>query len=301
MPRMTKKASKVTEADFPAGLVTAARSLAEPADFYRGRRRTGREVPDNILLFHRRRAAALKDPGIGKAFHQRHVLIVPLAGAGRVVTDSQALALKPGVCALIPPYHFHHYTGFAAAGIDWLFVTFVYAGAAPRRGIPRTLAMSPEAWRMLAAVVRDFEDQQSGASADRLAWRLALLIEELRATQRPKEAGAASGAGLLVKISAVAAERLGQPPSLHELGRLLGLSTSHLRQQFLREAGLSLGRFLREFRLRHAAELLASGRANVSEAAALCGWDTPYAFSRAFRNYWGRTPKTFALANRRTG
>jgi AraC family transcriptional regulator len=301
MPRMTKKTSKMTEADSPAAIVAKARALAEPADFYRGRKRTGHELPDNILLFHRANAAALRNPSIGKAFHQRHVLIVPLVGSGRVVTDMNALALEPGTCALIPPFHFHHYTGFASANIEWLFITFAYATVAPQRGVPVATTATSDFWPLLAAVVRDFEDRHDPASADRLSWRLALLLDQLRGGRRPAkdEGERAAGDQILATVSALAAERLSTPISLDEIARTLGLSASHLRQQFLRAAGVSLGRFLREFRLRHAAEILAAGRANVTEAAAICGWDTPYAFSRAFRNYWGRAPKSFALERRR--
>lgn len=296
-----KKASVVTGHGGPTVVAPLARVLAEPADFYAGRRHLDQRLPDNILLFHRQRAAALVNPTAAKAFHQRHVLIVPLQGSGKVVADARAIPLSPGRCVLIPPFQFHHYTAFAQPDIDWLFVTFTYGGHPLPRDATEMFSVGGSFWTDLRELILGFSDDTSPRASARLAWRLALVLDCLVPTT-PAKAG--SGATvrsekLLGQVSNLAAAHLREPLSVPQMAQKLGYSSSHLRQRFHQVAGISLGRFLREFRLRHAAELLATGQANVTEASAACGWDTPYAFSRAFRHYWGRAPKAFALAHRK--
>lgn len=300
MPRLMKKASIVTTLESAGGVVTLARALAEPADFYAGRRHVEHRLPDNILLFHRQRAAELTNPTAAKAFHQRHVLIVPLRGSGRVVAEARSILLSPGRCVLIAPFQFHHYTAFSQPDIDWLFVTFTYGGHQLPRSATEVFSVGGSFCADLTELILSFGDDTPVKNPARLAWRLALVLDSLVPVSASKAGTVATvrSEKLLLQVSALAAAHLGEPLSVPQLARKLGFSSSHLRQRFHQVAGVSLGRFLREFRLRHAAELLATGQANVTEASAACGWDTPYAFSRAFRHYWGRAPKAFALAHR---
>lgn len=289
MTSLPKKPAKTTAPK----LARLARSLPEPVDFYAGRRRTDAGLPDNILVFHRRTAAQLAGPGGRQAFHQRHVLIVPLAGSGRVLVDNAAVSLRPGRCLLLPPYRFHHYAGLGRERLDWLFVTFDRPGGPAAD--PVTARIVPPAFvAELGAFLEAYARTLPASAGDALAWRLALLLDRL-AGAPPGRAGDATP--LLAAIGRLASAAT-VPRSLTLLARELGLSPSHLRQRFRDETGISLGRFLRESRLQRAAELLASGQANVSQAADATGWGDAYAFSRAFRRYWGRSPKRFALARR---
>lgn len=292
--------SDPTVAGGPAKIIRLARRLSEPADFYQGRVNTEAALPDNILVFHRQRPDQLNKHSDAKAFHQRHVLIVPLRGTGQVIANARAIPLDPGHCALIAPYQFHHYIAISRADIDWLFITFTYGRHPPAMSTTSAFSVEPPFWADLAELIRSFQLQTAGRSSDRLAWRLALLLDSLAvATSAPEGAAPIPKEKLLLLVSRLTSEHLGDPLSVRQLAQKVGLSPSHLRQRFQQIAGISVGRFQREYRLRHAAELLTTGQFNVTEASAACGWDTPYAFSRAFRSYWGHPPKVFALSRRR--
>lgn len=301
MPRMPKKAPVVTAGSEDEKLAALARALPEPADFYAGRRHSGRQLPDDILLFHRTREAKLNQATGAKAFHQRYVLIVPLRGDGRVIANARTFSLVPGGCMLIAPFQFHHYTAIATPEIDWLFITFTY-GNLPPAGLATGIFSIEASFRSdLAELVREFRETGGANRGDRLAWRLALMLDRLSAGAAAEPAEPVAPVvreELMLRVSAISAAHLQNPLPVRQLAKELGLSPSHLRQRFQKTAGISLGRFLREFRLRHAAELLATGRANVTEASVACGWETPYSFSRAFRKYWGRPPKSFATGQR---
>src|SRR5439155_24894810 len=63
------------------------------------------------------------------------------------------------------------------------------------------------------------------------------------------------------------ARDLANPPTLETLGREVGCSPFYLSRSFSREVGLTIPQYLRNIRMERAAELLRSGRYNVTEAA----------------------------------
>jgi AraC-like DNA-binding protein len=85
-------------------------------------------------------------------------------------------------------------------------------------------------------------------------------------------------------------EQLREPPTLEELGRLVGCSPFYLSRCFSQEVGMTLQQFLRQVRLERAAELLRSGRCNVTEAALEVGYNSLSHFSTAFREMFGCCP-----------
>jgi len=297
---MTAVAKNLSETTVTAvaGLAPLAGALRRPRDYYQGRRRGGRELPDNILLFFRREAKTLLGgAGPVRHFHHRYVLVVPLRGRGRIVVDGRVFSLEPGRCALIAPYQFHHFTRFDAERIGWLFITF--EEAAP--GVSGTI-LRPSAdgfWADLRRLLEDYlRGDGGGEKGDALACRLALLLGDLsraRAVRAESRKRASGGEDLLFRVHGMVAGSMRRMLPIAEMARGLGLSASHLRTKFRAGSGRSLGVFQREVRLQKAAELFVQGKATVAEVAEACGWESPFAFSRAFRRYWGRSPKRFAL------
>lgn len=90
-------------------------------------------------------------------------------------------------------------------------------------------------------------------------------------------------------------ERMEQPPSLEELGRLVGCSPFYLSRQFSQETEMTVQQYLRHVRLERAAELLRSGRCNVTEAALAVGYNSLSHFTLAFREKFGCCPGLYPL------
>jgi len=90
-------------------------------------------------------------------------------------------------------------------------------------------------------------------------------------------------------------EKMDAPPSLDELGRLVGCSPFYLSRQFSAEAGLTIQQYLRHLRLERAAELLRSGHCNVTEAALAVGYNSLSHFTVAFRERFGCCPGLYPL------
>lgn len=103
------------------------------------------------------------------------------------------------------------------------------------------------------------------------------------------------------RVRTVLAERLADPPTLEELGRLVGCSPFHLSRQFSAVTGLTIQQYLRQTRLERAADLLRGGRHNVTEAALAVGYNSLSHFTVAFRDAFGCCPGLYPIRTVATG
>jgi AraC-like DNA-binding protein len=92
------------------------------------------------------------------------------------------------------------------------------------------------------------------------------------------------------------ARDLAHPPTLEAIGQEVGCSPFHLSRIFSREVGLTIPQFLRSARIERAAELLRTGRYNVTEAATEVGYASLSHFSKAFCETIGCCPALYPMA-----
>jgi AraC family transcriptional regulator len=89
---------------------------------------------------------------------------------------------------------------------------------------------------------------------------------------------------------------LTNPPTLEALGQEVGCSPFYLSRLFSREVGLTIPQYLRNLRMERAAELLRTGRYNVTEAATEVGYSSLSHFSKAFCETIGCCPVLYPMA-----
>ena len=99
----------------------------------------------------------------------------------------------------------------------------------------------------------------------------------------------------VARAKAVILENLTEPPSLEELGRKVGCSPFYLSRTFSQETGTTISQWLRHARLERAAELLRSGKFNVTEAALEVGYSSLSHFSQAFHEVFGCCPGLYPV------
>jgi AraC family transcriptional regulator len=92
------------------------------------------------------------------------------------------------------------------------------------------------------------------------------------------------------------ARDLANPPTLELLGQEVGCSPFYLSRIFSREVGLTIPQYLRNVRMERAAELLRTGRYNVTEAATEVGYSSLSHFSKAFCETIGCCPVLYPAA-----
>jgi AraC family transcriptional regulator len=92
------------------------------------------------------------------------------------------------------------------------------------------------------------------------------------------------------------ARDLANPLTLEALGQEVGCSPFYLSRSFSREVGLTIPQYLRKLRMERAAELLRTGRYNVTEAATEVGYASLSHFSKAFCETIGCCPVLYPAA-----
>lgn len=98
------------------------------------------------------------------------------------------------------------------------------------------------------------------------------------------------------RVVSLLRERLAEPLALDDLARAVGCSPHHLSRTFSETMGCTIAQYLRQVRLEKAAELLRSGRHNVTETALEVGYSSLSHFSQAFQEAHGCPPGSYPQA-----
>lgn len=81
--------------------------------------------------------------------------------------------------------------------------------------------------------------------------------------------------------------------SLEEASLQVSLSPNYLSKIFKRKKGINFSEYLLQVKMEKAAELLRDVTLKTYEIATKIGYDNPKNFSRAFKQYCGKTPREF--------
>jgi AraC-like DNA-binding protein len=87
------------------------------------------------------------------------------------------------------------------------------------------------------------------------------------------------------------------PPDIERIARRLAMTPRTLQRR-LRQEETSFAAVLEELRRDMAPSLLREGRMSVSEVAFLLGYEDPSSFQRAFRRWFGVSPRAFRATTR---
>lgn len=257
-----------------------------------------------------------------KSFHPQGLEVcLNLAGTGRVAVKKSELEVSPESAALYVSGD-TPVSAWREAGQRHQFLTAEFSVDFLRRNLPLGLGqVRPFVQRIL--------DAKKPVSAMEVSLpltpRLRLLVAALRS---PPVSGAARTMWFTAKVYEVAAElffdhtaedalfctrqthvaqervekaaalireHLAEPLTLEELGQRVGCSPFYLSRTFSEQMGMTISQFLRQVRLERAAELLRSGKFNVTQAALEVGYSSVGHFSTAFHETFGCCPGLYPL------
>ena len=80
--------------------------------------------------------------------------------------------------------------------------------------------------------------------------------------------------------------------NIEDMGKEIGMSIVQLYRKVKALTGLAPKEYLRISRLKYADHLLATTKLNINEIAYKCGFSSPNYFSKCYKDYFGRTPKS---------
>ena len=92
-------------------------------------------------------------------------------------------------------------------------------------------------------------------------------------------------------------EKFSEPIHIQEIADFCGLDRSYLGKIFRSETGLTPQRYLMEFRMSRAKELLINTDMPIQHVSYSVGYNDPLAFSKVFRQEVGMAPSAFRMQN----
>ena len=263
----------------------------------------------------------LRDLDWSRSFHPGSVeLCLNLAGSATLADGERRVELSPRMLAFYrqgkPPL-----SATRRAGETHQFITVEFS---PEFLQTHLRAEQDNLHPLVRAVVRHEAKRSQVADADRLNTAMSQLVDSLR---HPPVFARAQAVWFQCKAIELAAhlffhspdgelfctrqqraarervertrlllrEKLSDPPSLEELGRLVGCSPFYLSRLFSQEVGLTIQQYIRQIRMERAAELLRSGKCNVTEAALEVGYNSLSHFSATFHQTFGCCPGLYPL------
>ena len=102
------------------------------------------------------------------------------------------------------------------------------------------------------------------------------------------------------RVTEILRSDLVEPPNLDSIAREVGCSPYYLSRIFSQEMKMTIPQYLRQIRIEKAAELLESGKFNVTEAAMEVGYNSVSHFSQAFCQTMGCCPAMYPLPNKKS-
>jgi AraC-like DNA-binding protein len=273
-------------------LETLAARLPQPAHQLVGRRHGAIVMPENVVGGEWPAAIEGGAPGGAFASSARWLFVIALKGAGILSVDGRVVRLAAGEGWLTMTFRSGLRRAVHPRGCDWRYIAFDLADAnlvlsLQDRPFTLTSAMRRLAVKLIGACEGD--DRRSELPV----LLLALLLARLRhQDQRWKKSRDFLAPDVLLHVNRLARPMDRRVPQT-EIARLLGISLSHLRARFRCASGMSLGRHLRRLRLEQARGLLRQTPNRVLEVAEICGFNSSYSFSRAFRSAYGLSPMEY--------
>lgn len=85
----------------------------------------------------------------------------------------------------------------------------------------------------------------------------------------------------------------GEDLSLDHLAQQVGLAPSYLSYVFKKETGKTLIKYLTDYRMEKARQMLDEGKLKIVQVAKKCGYENQSYFNRLFKHTYGITPKQY--------
>jgi AraC family transcriptional regulator len=88
-------------------------------------------------------------------------------------------------------------------------------------------------------------------------------------------------------------DNISQPLNRERLAAVAGFSVPHFHRIFTAQKGENIAAYVRRIRLERAGWKLRMGAVDITEVAHAAGYDSHAAFTKAFKQQFGRTPSQF--------
>lgn len=237
--------------------------------------------------------------------HSDHLLILCVAGRGKVSCGGHTKTLNPGQALILPKGAAHQYQSNNKTPwtIYWVhldghlaeqFVSMLQADESAE-----LIFETPN----LAEVLNEFEQLLACRHATYQFNNFVLASNILRKlfsyfiAQNQLPLSNESNQINLQIIDGYLEENIDKQISLEQMAEVSGLSKFHFAKKFQKQTGVSPVRYFLESKIKHACELIDRTQLTIKEVSSRLGYDDPYYFSRLFKKIMGLSPKQYRQSN----
>ena len=241
-------------------------------------------------------------------YHEFHKLILILKGSGSYTISGQRYELLPGDILLVGS-HVPHRPEIPAGSVyerltfflseEFLRDSSLPGGdlealfSAQRSGVLRPSAHEGDTLRRLAfRVEQELQSEAFGSALRARLLTLTLLVElgRLEESGEHQLSPVSRPDNKIPQLLRYIDEHLTEELSIEEIAGQLHFSPYHLMHLFKAELGTGVHRYINERRLLLARQLIARGE-SATTACYACGYRSYSSFARAYRAFFGASPK----------
>jgi AraC-like DNA-binding protein len=215
--------------------------------------------------------------------HPTHELLWNERGASSATVGTRTWTITPTIGLWMPAGLLH--SGVTPAGTWYRTVHFGVHTAPALSESPVAIEMTP----LLRLLLDRLAEESLGAASRSLTEK---MVIDVLAPSEYEVLVQVPASPLLRPIVAAIGQDPGDPRTLPEWSKELGVSTRTITRAFRSETGLSFGRWVSAVRAQRAAILLGHGL-ELEDVAARVGYRSVSAFGAAFRRVTGTTPGAF--------
>lgn len=206
-----------------------------------------------------------------------------VSGKGIFRIGGKEYAVNAGSFFVIPPYEEVSYT--ADADDPWTYIWIGFHCGSHLPVIPEPVTHCPDAYEIFHSISEC--TQMAGGKKAYLTARLWDLFALLLEQKNPPDDCVSQA------LSFIHTKYM-NPISVEQIASQVNLERSYFTTLFTKRTGVPPGKYLQNYRMEIAANLLAQGHKSVSLTAQSVGYSDIYTFSKTFKRHFGLPPRNYA-------
>lgn len=270
--------------------------LETPSNYSLGLVHKSCGLPENVLLSQRVRGNV--SGRLIENIHHRFLIVFPLKSDGTAIINSNRFRLKVGTGIVIFPHQFHYFIHDNST-INWAMLGFEMKEYEHYEILrDKVFNVSDQCMKWIGDLSRSVYLNQTEKLETQLDCALitGLILQEILRTELIPHVSptlVSAHDKVVDSINSYIYTNIEEQLSVSMIADHFNYSESHLRLLYRKAMGISIGDYMKSIKMRLAQKLLVTTNKKVSEISIICGYNSVYAFSRAFKNYSEVSPKEY--------